>query len=132
MRLLWYGGINFSAVIKGGGCPLLTPDPGQTGTVQMTKFVTGQHQDRGLDHVTSFVMGENGVGTTASNGTVQFARVADSYTFSYSAPISAPANFRDGANFPVALDMCLTIGNQAVKMHLVCQGKSQGMLCHKG
>jgi hypothetical protein len=132
MRLLWYGGINFSAVIKRGGCAPLTPDPGETGTVQMTKFVTAHHHDTGHDHVASFVMGDHGVGTTSSNGTVQLARVVDSYTFSYSAPVSAFASIRDGANFPVAFNMCLTIGNQAVRMHLVCQGKSQGMLCHKG
>lgn len=130
--MLWYGNLSFTAVIKNGGCEPLSPDPGDTGTVQMTKFVTAQRQDTGHQHIASFVLGDNGVGVTSLNGTVQFSSVADSYTFSYSAPVPAVANIRDRQNFPVAFNMCLTVGNQAVRMHLVCQGKNQGMLCHKG
>lgn len=132
MRMLWYGALSFTAVIKNGACPPLSPDPGETGTVQMTHFITGQRQDTGHNHVASFVLGNNGAGVTSLGGTVQFSRVVDSYTFSYSAPVPAFANIRAGQNFPVAFNMCLTLGNQAVRMHLVCQGKSQGMLCHEG
>ena len=132
MRLLWYGNVNFSAVIKRGGCEALTPDPGDTGTVQMTNFVTARRQDTGHELVASFVLGNNGGGATSLNGTVQFSQVADSYTFSYSAPVRSFASIRDGENFPVAFNMCVTLGHQAVKMHLVCQGKNQGMLCHEG
>ena len=132
LRMLWYGGLSFSAVIGRGSCGPLSPDPGDTGTVQMTNFVTNKKQDTGHQHMASFVLGANGVGTTSLDGTVQFSRVVDSYQFSYSAPVPSFANIRDGQNFPVAFNMCLTVGNQAVRMHLVCQGKSQGMLCHEG
>jgi hypothetical protein len=132
MRMLWYGALNFSAVVRPGACEPLSPDPGTTGTVQMTNFVTGQRQDTGHQHIASFVLGDNGAGTTSLNGGVQFSRIAGSYLFTYSAPVPSFANIRDGQNFPVAFNMCLTLGSQAVKMHLVCQGKSQGMLCHAG
>jgi hypothetical protein len=132
MRLLWYGAINFSAVIRNGNCPPLTPDAGETGTVQMTDFLTARRQDTGIQHVATFVLGDNGAGVTPLGGQVHFSRVANSYAFSYSAPVPAAATIRDGQNFPVAYSMCVTLGNQAVKMHLVCQGKNQGMLCHEG
>ena len=132
MRLLWYGGVNFSAVIRRGGCEALTPDPGDTGTVQMTNFVTAQREDTGHELIASFVLGNNGVGVTSLNGTVQFSPGVDSHTFSYSAPVPSFANIRDGQDFPVAFTMCVTLGHQAIKMHLVCQGKNQGMLCHEG
>jgi hypothetical protein len=132
MRMLWYGGLSFSAAIKNGGCPPLSPEPGETGTVQMTNFVTERRQDTGHQHIASFVLGEGGAGVTSLNGAVHFARIADSYQFSYSAPVPSFANIRDGQNFPVAFSMCVTVGNRAVRMHLVCQGKNQGMLCHKG
>ena len=130
--MLWYGALNFSAVIKQGGCEPLSPDPGTTGTVQMTNFVTGQRQDTGHQHVASFVLGDNGAGVTSLNGGVHFSRVASSYQFTYNAPLPSFASIRDGQNFPVAFNMCVTLGNQAVRMHLVCQGKNQGMLCHAG
>jgi len=132
MRMLWYGALNFSAVIKQGGCEPLSPDPGTAGTVQMTGFVTGQRQDTGHQHTASFVLGDNGAGVTSLDGEVQFSQIAGSYRFSYSAPVPSFASIRDGQNFPVAFSMCVTLGNQRVKMHLVCQGKSQGMLCHAG
>jgi hypothetical protein len=130
--MLWYGGLSFSAVIKSAGCDPLTPEVGESGTVQISKFLTAQRHDTGFEHRSSFVLGANGVGANSLNGTVQFSRIADSYTFSYSAPVPAVANIRAGQAFPVELTVCLTLGDQAVKMHLVCQGKNQGMLCHKG
>ena len=130
--MLWYGGLSFTAVIKNGGCDPLTPEAGESGTVQVDKFLTAQRQDTGFRHRSTFVLGDNGVGENSLNGTVQFSRVVDSYTFSYSAPVPAVANIRAGQNFPVELSVCVTLGNQAVKMHLVCQGKNQGMLCHEG
>ena len=98
----------------------------------MTNFVTGRREDTGHQHIASFVLGENGVGVTSANGTVQFSHGVGAYTFTYSAPLPSFATIRDGPNFPVAFNMCLTLGNQAVKMFLVCQGKNQGMLCHEG
>lgn len=132
MRMLWYGALNFSAVIKQGSCEPLSPAPGTTGTVQMTHFVNGRRQDTGHQLVANFVLGDDGSGVTSLDGAVQFSAIAGSYRFTYSAPVPAFANIRDGQNFPVAFNMCVTLGNQAVKMFLVCQGKSQGMLCHEG
>ena len=132
MRMLWYGALSFSAVIKQGGCEPLHPNPGTTGTVQMTNFVTGQRQDTGHQHIADFILGDDGSGVTSLDGGVQFSAIAGSYRFTYSAPVPSFATIRDGQNFPVAFNMCVTLGSQAVKMHLVCQGKSQGMLCHEG
>ena len=132
MRLLWYGSVNFSAVIGRGNCAPISPNPGESGTVRLSDFVTAQRHDIGYAQNASFVLGNNGVGATSLGGVVQFSRIVDSYTFSYSAPVSSIANIHDGQNFPVAMTMCLIVGNQAVKMHLVCQGKNQGMLCHEG
>ena len=128
--MYWYGALNFSAVIKQAGCEPLVLDPGTTGTVQMTHFVTGQRQDTGHQHIASFVLGDNGAGMTSLDGNVEFSRIAGSYQLTYSAPLRSFATIRDGQNFPVAFNMCVTVGNQAIKMFLVCQGKSQGMLCH--
>jgi len=130
--MLWYGGLSISAVIGRGGCDPLTPQADDAGTVQLTKFVTAQRQDTGHEHMASFILGDNGVGATSLDGTVQFSRVVDSYHFSYSAPVPSFASMRDGQDFPVAFNLCVTVGHQAVRMHLVCQPKSQGMLCHEG
>jgi hypothetical protein len=132
MRMLWYGGLSFTAVIKNAGCNPLTPEAGESGSVQISKFLTTQGHDTGFQHRSSFVLGDNGVGVSSLNGTVQFSRIADSYTFAYGAPVPAVTNIRAGQDFPVELTVCLTLGDQAVKMHLVCQGKNQGMLCHEG
>jgi len=132
VRMTWYGGVNFSAVIGPGSCGALEVESGAEGTVQMTRFLTQRREDTGHSHITSWTLGGSGVGATSANGTVQFSNVVDSVRFGYSAPVPAVATYRDGMNFPVAFDFCLTVGSQAVKTRLVCQPKPQGMLCHQG
>jgi hypothetical protein len=131
-RMLWYGALSFSAVISPGSCAALTPDAGDAGTMQMVNFVTERRQDTGIEHVASYVLGDGGGGNTSAGGAIQFSRVVDSYRVTYSAPIPAAASQHDGADFPVVFDLCLTLGEQAVKTRLVCQPKNQGMLCHEG
>jgi hypothetical protein len=78
-------------------------------------------------------MADENTGSTSDGGTVIFTPSAGGATkFTYTAPVAAPASMDDGLEFPVVFDMCVTVGDQAVKMRLVCQPKPTGMLCHEG
>lgn len=136
MRLTWYdagaGGLNLSYFVAGGGCPALTPEAGEQATIQMTRWLTDRGVDTGRSHVAAFTLGANGAGATSTGGTASISQYRGWQQITYRAttpPIASPA---DGANFPVVFDLCLTVGDQAVKARMVCQEKNRGLLCHEG
>jgi hypothetical protein len=132
LRMTWYDnlGLQLSALINPGACPSLAPAPGQSGEVRMAKWLTQDRRDLGRVHATSFSLGASRSGRTTNGATVTFGSSGRAVTFSYRDSSRPFARARDGADFPVQFELCLTVGEQAVKMRLVCQPKSTGMLCH--
>jgi hypothetical protein len=133
LRMTWYDalGLHISALIGTGSCPPLHPKSGDSGTIQMVDWLTQRRTDTGLEHQTTFVLDNGTNGSTANGGGVTFASSGSAVTFAYTAPVRALATASSGADFPVVFQMCLTVGDQAVKARLVCQPKNTGMLCHK-
>ena len=132
IRMTWYGALSLSALVKPGPCQPLTPETGEQGTLSMTNWLTDRKVDTGHQHVATYTLGNNGAGDTSLDGFINFSRVTNAYRIVYSAPVPSVAGMSDGANFPVVFNLCLTVGEQAVKTRLVCQPKPQGMLCHSG
>jgi hypothetical protein len=133
LRLTWYDqlGLQVSAVVNPGGCPALNAAAGTSGTVQMLNWFTESRRNTGLAHQASFTLSNATSGRTDTRGTVAFTRSGSGMNVTYSAPVRPFARASDGANFPVVFDLCLTLGDQAVKARMVCQPKNTGMLCHK-
>lgn len=133
LKLTWYDalGMQVSGLIGPGSCPILTPSAGETGMITMTKWLNERRQDTGLEHRTEYVLSSSQQGRADNRGSITFSSVGVQTRFNYSAPVRPFARQSSGANFPVVFEMCLTIGNQAVKMRLVCQPKPTGMLCHQ-
>ncbi len=136
MRLTWYdaasGGLNLNFYVQPDGCPALTPEEGEAVTIQMSRWLTERKVDTGRLHVATAPLGANGSGTTSSGGTISVGAFGSWQQITYrdvTPPIAGP---QDGADFPVVFDLCLTVGNQAVKGRMVCQEKNRGLLCHEG
>jgi hypothetical protein len=137
LRLTWYDrlGLTFQGFINGGaaGCEPLHPDAGATGLMTMVNWLNARKQDLGFDHSTSFVLGDGGDGATSDGGDLTVTEKSNGFAFTYKAPLPPPAHTSDGfEGTPVVFDGCLTLGNQAVKLRMVCQAHSQGLLCHEG
>jgi Lysyl oxidase len=137
IRFTWYDriGLTFQGFIArgGAGCPPLHPDPGVPGMMLMTNWLNQPQQDLGLDHDASFVLGEKGEGATSDGGEITVSTKSSGYAFTYKADLPPPAHMSDGfAGTPVVFDSCFTLGNEAVRMRLVCQAHTQGLLCHEG
>ena len=132
LRMTWYDalGLHVSGFISPGLCEPLHPDPGKQGTIQMVNWLTARREDTGLEHKTTFVMGNGGIGTAANGGTVILSESRRVIDFAYTAPVRPLATASTGSRFPVVFDTCLTVGDQAVAWRLVCQPKNTGMLCH--
>ena len=135
IRFFWYSrvGLSFSANVSAGNCGQIKPQAGDTGVVQMTNFLTEARRDTGIENSVTLDMADESTGSTSDGGTVGFVPSATGSTkVTYTAPLEAPADMSDGMQFPVVFDMCVAVGDQAVKMRLVCQPKPSGMLCHEG
>ncbi len=101
--------------------------------MSMLNWLNARQVDLGFDHSTTFVMGDGGDAATSDGGDFSLSSKSNGVSFSYTAPLPPPAHTSDGfAGTPVVFDSCLTIGSQAVKMRMVCQAHSQGLLCHEG
>ena len=136
MRLTWYdansGGLNLSFFVQGGDCPVLTPQAGELGSIQMSHWLTERRQDTGRLHTTTFTLGANGSGATSNGGVASIAPYGTAQQVVYRTIVPPIAGPNDGADFPVVFDLCVTIGDQAIKGRMVCQEKNRGLLCHQG
>lgn len=136
MRLTWYdaasGGLNLSYYVQPGFCEPLTPEPGEQASIQMTRWLTHRQVDTGRSHIAQFTLGANGSGVTSTGGTATIGDYRSWQQVTYRATTPPIAGPQDGANFPVVFDLCLTVGDQAVKARMVCQEKNRGLLCHQG
>jgi len=139
MRLTWYDavGLDFSGVVGSRGCGALTPSAGETGAIYMYNWMTDADltdgsKDIGKRHIATFVLdGSNGATTTAG-GSVQFSPVTNGVTVTYAAGDPPIGRQSDGVWFPVVFDVCISVGDQAVRGRMVCQPKPRGLLCHEG
>jgi hypothetical protein len=136
LKVTWYDrlGLTFQGFINAGGagCQPLHPDPGASGMFSMVNWLNARKQDLGFDHSASFVLGDGGEGATSDGGDLIVTPKSSGYAFTYTADLPPPSHTSDGfEGTPVVFDSCLTLGNQAVKIRLVCQSHSQGLLCHK-
>lgn len=136
MRLTWYdeasGGLNLSFYVQPGDCPTLTPEAGEQVVIRMDRWLTDRRVDTGRLHLATTTLGSAGSGATNTGGSISIGSSGLAQQVVYRAntpPIAGPHN---GAEFPVVFDLCLTVGNQAVKGRMVCQEKSRGLLCHEG
>lgn len=127
VHMTWYDntGLWFTAMINPGQCAPLTPTDGKTVQFQMTNWVTQDQRDTGLSYSDSVTIGDK-----KGASSVSFSPVASGYRLTYKATPPAIAHASDSNNFPVAFDLCIKVGDQAIAMRPVCQPKSTGMLCH--
>ncbi|HVO26513.1 MAG TPA: lysyl oxidase family protein [Candidatus Margulisiibacteriota bacterium] len=137
LRLTWYDqlGLTFQGFVNGGsaGCPRLQADAGVSGMMVMANWLNARKQDLGLDHSMSYVLGDGADGATSDGGDFSLSAKSNGMSFTYKAPLAPPAHTSDGfEGTPVAFEACLTVGNNAVKIRMVCQAHSQGLLCHEG
>jgi hypothetical protein len=137
LKLTWYdgAGLTFDGFVSGGpsGCEPLHPDTGATGSMLMVNWLNARGRNLDHDHTTTFTLGEGAVGATADGGELSMTQNSSGFRFTYTAQLPPPARTSDGFDgFPVSFDGCFTLGNEAVKLRLVCQGKSRGLLCHEG
>jgi hypothetical protein len=137
LRLTWYDrlGLTFEGFINPGpsGCPPLQANAGAAGIMSMVNWRNARRVDLGFDHTATFTLGDGGDGATSDGGDFTVTPKSNGSSFAYSAPLPPPAHTSDGfEGTPVAFDSCLTIGNQAVRLRMVCQAHSQGLLCHEG
>ncbi len=99
----------------------------------MVNWLNARKLNLNHDHSTSFVLGDGGEGTTSDGGTFSVAEKSNGVSFTYTAALPPPARTADGyEGFPVAFSGCFMLGNHAVSLHMVCQPKSTGLLCHEG
>jgi hypothetical protein len=137
LRLTWYDrlGLTLAGFIDGtaAACPRLAVDPGTSGTFQMVNWLNQNRQNLSLDHNVSFVLGDKGQGPTSDGGSFSLDRSAHGFRFTYKADLPPPARTSSGfQGTPVVFDVCMTVGGNPVKMRMVCQPHSNGLLCHEG
>lgn len=137
IKLTWYDnlGLTFEGFINPGasGCEPLNLDAGISGTMSMVNWMNARQQDLGLDHSTSFTLGDGGDGATSDGGDFVLSAKSNGVNFTYTAPLPPPAHRSDGfEGIPVAFNGCITVGRQSVRLLLVCQAHTQGLLCHEG
>jgi len=138
LRMTWYDnlGLTVAGFIDGtaAGCPRLTLDPGTSGTFQMVNWLNQNGRNLGLDHNVTFVLGDRGEGATSDGGNFSLNHSSNGFRFNYKVEDLPPVARTDSGfeGTPVVFDGCMTLGSNAVKMRLVCQPHSNGLLCHEG
>ena len=127
VHMTWYDntGLWFTAVINPGLCAPLTPDNGETVQFHMTNWMTEDLRNTGLSYSDSVT-----IGAKSNTDSVSFSSVGGGYRLTYNAGVPAIARASDGFDFPVAFNLCIKVGDQAIAMRPVCQPKATGMLCH--
>lgn len=136
VRFTWYddasGGLDLGMSVRQTACPPLSPRPGDEGRITMSRWVTERGVDTGRLHQVDFTMTSATSGETSDGGVVHFGagRAGQSFTYSSSVPPIAGPGL--GLEFPVAFNLCVSVGEQTFGMRLVCQEKPRGLLCHAG
>ena len=136
LRLTWYDalGLQVQGFVDGtaAACPRL-PDASTSGTFQMVNWLNQSGQNLGFDHSVNFVLDDSGDGATSDGGDFSVNAASNGVRFTYKADLPPPARSSSGfAGTPVVFDGCMILGGNAVKMRLVCQPHSTGLLCHEG
>lgn len=126
------GGLDLSFTVRPRNCPDVNVAAGVPGAVYLSNWITTRGEDTGKFYSSAFQL--QGVsGPTSDAGQISFSPVAGgSHRVSYRAPVPPIAGPADGANFPVAFDLCVVVGDRAMTTRLVCQPKPDGALCHQG
>ena len=139
MRLEWYrnSGLNFAMTVQSSReCPEIDVPAGTDGTLEFFHWVTEGRQDTGRYHATTFVVDGNGMAAASNGGQFNIQDKRAFINVEYSAALLPIAGPDDGLLFPVAFDVCMTVGNTPVTGRMVCQPKigagRDGMLCHEG
>jgi hypothetical protein len=135
VRMTWYDGLGLDMQfsIRELGCPQLTPEAGEHGTINTFNWLNTASVDTGLSYTDTFVMDSDGAGTTSNGGDLTFSRIGDALQFKYTLERNAIARADAGFDgFPSVFEMCVTVGDQEIYARLVCQPKRQGLLCHEG
>jgi hypothetical protein len=135
LRYTWYDnvGLSFSMFIKPGACPILTPEGGEGGVIHKFDWLNTAGVDTGLSFTDNYVLRDAAAGTTSRGGTINLRSMAGGHRFTYTLGEDAIARADAGFDgFPSVFDMCMTIGDQKIAAHIVCQPKRQGLLCHEG
>lgn len=126
------GGLDLSFSVRGRNCPDLDFRSGDAGAVFFSNWITTRGEDTGKFYSSTFRL--DGLSAATSDaGQISMSPVAGgTQRVSYRAPVPPIAGPADGANFPVAFDLCMVVGDKAVTTRLVCQPKPDGALCHQG
>jgi len=125
-------GLDLGLSARARDCPSLDFGANDRGAVFMTNWITTNFVDTGKSYSTSFRF--NGLSAPTSDGG-QFSTsgvAGDTVRLAYRSPAAPILGLADGANFPVAFDLCIVVGDKAMKTRLVCQPKPDGALCHAG
>lgn len=132
-RMNWRAtGLDLNFAVRSRRCPALDYQSGEKGAVYMTKWMTTNGVDTGRYYSSTFTLAGQS-GATSDGGTWRFNNIAsDTANVTYLSPAPPVSGLWDGYDFPVAVDICVVVGDQAVKTRLVCQPKSDGALCHEG
>ncbi|MCK6555267.1 hypothetical protein L6Q96_11920 [Candidatus Binatia bacterium] len=139
MRLTWYDvlGLDFSAVIGTRMCGNLQPRAGAPVTIHMFDWMTDADltdgsKDIGKQHTATFVLDASGNAVGSDGATVNFTSGTTGTTVVYQGSEPPIARMSDGVWFPVVFDVCVAVGDQAIRGRMVCQPKPRGLLCHEG
>ncbi len=132
-RLNWRAtGLDLGFAMRARNCPAFDFQSGEKGAVYMTNWITTDGEDTGKYYSSTFTLA-NQSGATSDAGMVRYTYFAGGMVnFTYTSPAAPVSGLWDGYDFPVAVDICLVVGDQAMKTRLVCQPKSDGALCHEG
>lgn len=133
-RLIWRQGLglDLSFAARQRNCPKLDFASGEKGAVYLTDWLTTDGHDTGKSYAATFTLAGNS-GATSDGGRIAFTNVgSDMVNGSFKSGASPIAGIWDGRDFPVSFNMCVVVGDQAIKTRLVCQPKSDGALCHWG
>ena len=132
VRMTWYDqtGLDLSLYVSKRSCPALTPAAGERVSVQMANWRATAHEPTTHRYTADLLL--SSAASAAGDGSeLHLKPIGDGLRITYEAAQQAPARASDATNFPVAFDLCLIIGDQAVTVGLACQPKSTGMLCHQ-
>ena len=132
VRLTWYDqtGLALSFNVSPRSCPVIAPAAGDPFTLHMGNWratrgePTAHRYDAALRLATPSA-------AAADGRTLSLVRSGTALRVLFKASAPAIARAADGSNFPVAFDLCVTIGGHAVSASLACQPKSTGLLCHQ-
>jgi hypothetical protein len=133
-RLIWRQGIglDLTFAVRQRNCPSLDFRSGERGAVYLTDWLTTDQRDTGKTYSATFTL-DGSSGATSDGGRINLSKVgSDMINGAFTSKADPIAGVWDGRDFPVSFNMCVVVGDRAIKTRLVCQPKSDGALCHWG